>query len=184
MFMNKLVGVVLCGGESRRMGRDKGLIVRDGVSWAARMGRMLLPWGMPVVYSIRAGQEGAYSVVLPEACFVVDELDIGGPLNGLYSVHRRFVDRDLLLLACDMQDMDEEAMGELMEVYWKGGHEFYAYFDGAYAQPFCAIYTRFGLEKAFRELGEERSLRSVIGKGIVKKLDIRRTQAFANYNSL
>jgi molybdopterin-guanine dinucleotide biosynthesis protein A len=184
MFMNKLMGVVLCGGKSRRMGQDKGLIERDGVSWAVRVGQKLGLFGLPVLYSIRAGQEGAYSAVLPEAYFVTDALDLGGPLNGLFSVHRRFVDRDLLLLACDMQDMDEETIGELIEVYRKGGEEFYAYFDGEYAQPFCAIYTRFGLEKAFGELGQERSLRSVIGKGMVKRLDIRRAQAFENYNSL
>ncbi len=179
-----LIGVVLCGGRSRRMGRDKGLIERDGMSWAMRMGRKLAPLGLPVVYSIRAGQEDAYSAVLPEACLVADALELAGPMNGLFTVHRRFVDRDLLLLACDMQDMDEETIGDLMEAYRKGGKEFYAYYDGEYAQPFCAIYTRLGLEKAFGGLGEERSLRSVIGTGMVKRLDIRRAQAFENYNSL
>ncbi len=101
-----LIAVVLCGGQSSRMGRDKGLIERDGVCWAAWMGRKLSSFGLPVVYSVRAGQEAAYSAVLPEGSLIADAMDIGGPLNGLLSVHERFPGNDLLVLACDMQDMD------------------------------------------------------------------------------
>ena len=42
-----LMGLVLCGGESRRMERDKGLLLHDGVPWALYAGRKLMPW-MPV----------------------------------------------------------------------------------------------------------------------------------------
>jgi molybdopterin-guanine dinucleotide biosynthesis protein A len=184
IFMNRLTGVVLCGGESRRMGRDKGLIERDGVCWAARMGRLLAAFGMPVVYSIRAEQEAAYAAVLPGGGLIVDALEIAGPLNGLFSVQRRFVDRDLLVLACDMQDMDERTIGELIAEYKKGGAEFYVYYEGEFVQPFCAVYTAGGLERVFPILGEERRLRGVIGKGVVRRLEVRKKEAFGNYNSL
>ncbi|HEV3411030.1 MAG TPA: molybdenum cofactor guanylyltransferase [Puia sp.] len=180
--MNRLTGVVLCGGQSRRMGRDKGLIGWDGVCWAARMGRLLAAFGMPVVYSIRAEQEAAYSVVLPEARMVADAVEIDGPLNGLFSVHRRFVDRDLLVLACDMQDMDEVTIGELIGEYRKGGAEFYVYYEGEFVQPFCAVYTAAGLERVSSMLGEERRLRGVIEKGVVRRLEVRKKEAFGNYN--
>src|SRR5579872_6321749 len=97
--MAGLIGVVLCGGQSSRMGRDKGLIGRDGICWAVRMGRLLALSGLPVVYSIREGQESAYLTVLPDGCLIADAMDIGGPLNGLLSVRQRFPGRDLLLLA-------------------------------------------------------------------------------------
>lgn len=119
-----LIAVVLCGGQSSRMGRDKGLIERDGVCWAAWMGRKLSSFGLPVVYSIRAGQEAAYSAVLPHGWLIPDAMGIGGPLNGLFSVHERFPGNDLLVLACDMQDMDEATIGELIGEYRKGGRNF------------------------------------------------------------
>ena len=123
------------------MGRDKGLIERDGMTWAARMGRLAAAFGMPVVYSIRSGQEAEYSEALPGACLVEDVVGMAGPLNGLFSVHRTFFDRDLLLLACDMQDMDEGTIGELIRVYHRdGGYDWYGYEDGGFVQPFGAIY--------------------------------------------
>ncbi len=181
--MNKLAGVVLCGGESRRMGRDKGLIERDGVCWAVRMGQKLAVLGLPVVYSIRAGQEHAYSNVLPEGLMVVDALDLGGPLNGLFSVHRRFPGKDLLVLACDMQDMDGETVGSLVEAYCgERGFDYYVYEEGGFLQPFCAIYTGVGLDKAYGKMEEDRSLQRLIRNGKARMLRNGRGEAFGNYN--
>lgn len=179
-----LIGVVLCGGESRRMGRDKGLIERDGRCWAAWMGWKLALCGLPVVYSIRAEQEEAYAAVLPEACLVMDAIDLGGPLNGLMSVRRFFPGKDLLLLACDMQDVDGETIAELVKEYGAGGAEFYVYGDAELAQPFCAVYTAAGLARVLGRMGEGKSLRAVIGMGKVRRLEVRRPAAFGNYNSM
>jgi len=181
--MYKLIGVVLCGGESRRMGRDKGLIETDGLSWAERMALKLAEVELPVVYSVRVKQEKAYLAALGEATLVVDSVEIGGPLNGLYCVHRQFPGSDLLVLACDMQDMDALTIRELIGEYRKGGAEFYVYYEGGFAQPFCAIYTAQGLARVFDEIGEERRLRAIIERGVVRRLEVGRTGAFTNYNS-
>ena len=177
-----LTGVVLCGGKSRRMGRDKGLIEKDGVSWAAQTARKLANCGLPVLYSIRAEQAAAYAAKLGEAALVEDSVTIGGPLNGLLSIHLKFPEKDLLMIACDMQDMDEVTIGNLVNEYKKGGAEFYVYFDGDLAEPFCAIYTAAGLERVKEKLRGERRLRTVIGMGHVRKLAITRREAFGNYN--
>jgi molybdopterin-guanine dinucleotide biosynthesis protein A len=183
--MNDLTGVVLCGGQSSRMGRDKGLIERDGMVWAARVGRKLASLGMRVVYSVRAEQEAGYSAALPGAILIADASDIAGPLNGLFSVHRRYVDRDLLLLACDMQDMDEETIGELIRAYrCDRGFDCYVYEEGGFVQPFCCIYAGGWLERMRGEIREDRSLQSLIRKGRVRRLKVWRGEAFGNYNSM
>src|SRR5215472_5246904 len=91
-----LLGVVLCGGESRRMGRDKGLLLKDGVPWAKYVGQRLFGC-TEVFYSINSRQREAYSELFPANRLIVDALDIPGPLNGLLSAHRLMPGPDILL---------------------------------------------------------------------------------------
>jgi molybdopterin-guanine dinucleotide biosynthesis protein A len=185
--MNNLLGVVLCGGESRRMGRDKGLLEKDAVPWAVRMGGKLAPWRLPVVYSIHDRQQAAYAAILSPELLIVDALELPGPLNGLFSVHRRYPNRDLLLLACDMQDLDEITIRGLIGAYRGGGYEYYGYQAGpGFFQPFCAIYMGVALAEVCRSIMGSQSpglsLQSLLKKGNTKILMIDRMEAFANYN--
>jgi molybdopterin-guanine dinucleotide biosynthesis protein A len=127
-------------------------------------------------------QAAAYAAVLGEGKLVADEVEIGGPLNGLMSVHERCPEDDLLVLACDMQDIDEETILTLVDAYRIGGAEFYVYYDGEYSEPFCAVYTAAGLTRVKGKIGEERRMRAVIGMGNVRRLEIKRKEAFGNHN--
>lgn len=181
--MNNLVGVILCGGESRRMGRDKGLILKDGVPWALYMADKLTSFGLPVVFSVNAVQVDDYTVQFPGVRLLVDRevIPAGGPLKGLLSVHRQFPDKDLLLLACDMIDMDQATIGQLVEAYRAGGgYEWYAYREDEFFEPFCAIYTAAGLETGMQEL----SLQQLLRRGRTKGLAVTNSEAFKNYNAL
>ncbi|HVW60272.1 MAG TPA: molybdenum cofactor guanylyltransferase [Puia sp.] len=181
--MDKLMGVILCGGESRRMGRDKGLILKDGVPWALYMTDKLKPFSLSVVLSVNAVQADDYTAQFPPVRLVVDKEDIpaGGPLKGLLSVHERFPDKDLLLLACDMVDMDRATIGQLLEGYRAGGgYEWYAYRQEEFFEPFCAIYTAVGLTAAPPHISLQRLLR----QGRTKALAVSNKDAFRNYNTL
>ena len=163
------------------MGRDKGLILKDGIPWARHMADKLAPFDMPVIYSINPSQVDAYAAELPDVRFVVDNATVPGPLKGLLSVHAKFPDKDLLLLACDMPDMDHATIFQIIDAYRAGGpYEFYAYREGAFFQPFCSIYTSAGLKNYVEEV----SLQGLLRRGKTKCLAILRNEAFRNYNTL
>jgi molybdopterin-guanine dinucleotide biosynthesis protein A len=166
------------------MGRDKGLLLQAGVPWALYVGRKLMS-RMPVYYSIRPAQREAYTAILPAERLIPDTLDIGGPLNGLLSVNRRMPGSDILLVACDMLDLDEATLGMLIAAWQARGSsgpdaDFLAYGDERLWQPFCSIYTSRGLRKATAR----DSLQSLLRAGPTQPLPITDPAAFANYNSL
>ena len=186
-----LLGVVLCGGESRRMGRDKGLLITDGIPWALRMGEKLKPWNIPVVYSINKGQIEVYSAHLSAGTLVVDRIGLAGPMEGLLTVHAEYPDRDLLLLACDLQDLDEHTLSALIKSYLADEERrasAYAYADGAGMQPLCAIYTKVLLRSQYQRVAKgepvDLRLRSLLTSKGVRVLATVSERVFKNYNTL
>jgi molybdenum cofactor guanylyltransferase len=174
-----LLGVVLSGGESRRMGRDKGLVQTGGKPWVLLMGDKLARHHLSVVYSINKRQLIDYSALLPADRLVIDTDERQGPLNGLFSVHQKYPDRDLLLVACDMQDLDEATIHGLLMAYRAGGADFYVYEAEGFLQPFCGIYTARALTRA----GTETSLQGLLRTGVLRRLQ-GKPAAFRNYNTL
>lgn len=192
--MNNLLGVVLCGGESRRMGRDKGMLLQENKPWAIYMADKLVSFRVPVVFSINQRQWEAYSTLIPAGQLVIDSLELPGPLKGLLSVHKKFPDKDLLLLACDMIDLDDgtirKAIGAYCEEMEGPGEtsDFFVYQEDRFAQPFCGIYTANGLLQAAVTLGgqgqHDFSFQGLLGKGKTRRLMIDRPEAFTNYNTV
>ena len=187
--MEKLLGVVLCGGESRRMGRDKGLLPVGDTIWALSAAGKLTPFGIPVIFSINEKQRESYSAYISPDHLIIDTVAVKGPLKGLLSVHRKLPDRDLLLLACDMPDLNESTIQKMITVYRKESlHDFFVYQDFEFAQPFCGIYTSQGLKKEYALAlhGDlpDFSLQSILRKGTTMRLEIEHPEAFRNYNSL
>jgi len=178
--MPALMGVILCGGESRRMGRDKGLLEKEGTPWARHMADRLMPYGLPVVFSVNASQVDAYTLALPGARLIVDSVAADGPLKGLLSVHEQFPDKDLLLLACDMLDMDAVTLHQLIDAWREGGYELYAYQESAFFEPLCGIYTAAGLAGSHTAV----SLQQLLRQAKTKSLVMVNNEAFRNYNTM
>lgn len=162
------------------MGRDKGLLIKDGIPWAEHMANLLTRCHLPVVFSVNASQLAAYANSLPGARLVADNGTADGPLKGLLSVHEQFPDKDLLLLACDMLDMEEHTIKQLVEEYRKEDYNFYAYVENNFFQPLCGIYTATGLTGPHDAL----SLQQLLRQGKTKSLVITNNEAFRNYNTL
>ncbi|MDP4245387.1 MAG: molybdenum cofactor guanylyltransferase [Bacteroidota bacterium] len=182
-----LIGVVLCGGESSRMGRDKGSLLRNGTPWALVMAGLLDSLHIPVLFSINPAQAEQYASFIPIDRLVPDTSALAGPLKGLLSVHERFPSKDILLLACDMLDLDEATIVKVLDARRADDrHDFYVYADNRFAQPFCGIYTARGLAPISRSAATrtDLSLQSLLKGGNTLALEVERSEAFGNYNAL
>src|SRR5690349_13098964 len=120
-----LLGVVLCGGESKRMGSDKGLLVLNGKTWSEHIADKLKLLNLPVVVSINQSQRELYNRIFSEKHLIVDELPMHGPLNGLLTVHKASPAKDILLFACDLIEMDETTIINLIDAYEKNEAEYF-----------------------------------------------------------
>ncbi len=176
----------MCGGQSLRMGTDKGLMPVDGTCRAAYMANKLKALTLPHTISVNKNQPQSYKAYFDEDDMVIDSLDIAGPLNGLLSVHAKFPHDDLLLLACDMINMQPETLNRLKECYIAEPHyDFYVYQNKEFAEPFCGIYTAKGLSLLMQKETSGLSgisLQKVLNMGDTFRLPVTDPGSFNNFN--
>jgi len=102
----KITGVLLTGGESRRMGRNKALLEIDGKSLIERNLEVLSHVCSEVLISSR--EEALYQGY---GYPIITDVVIGkGPLGGLYAVLQKARYEQLFLVGCDMPFLQEEAI--------------------------------------------------------------------------
>jgi molybdenum cofactor guanylyltransferase len=138
-----LNGLLLAGGKSSRMGRDKASLVvhADGCTQAANGLRLLEPVCAQVFLSLRDGQ------ARPTGCDKFDALrdsaSFGGPLAGILAALERAPDAAWLVLACDLPFVSAEVIRGLVVARERGGAlPFIAYASSSdgLPEPLCAIY--------------------------------------------
>jgi molybdopterin-guanine dinucleotide biosynthesis protein A len=99
-----------------------------------------------------------------------------------------YPDNDLLLVACDMIDMQEITLQNLVKTYTQQpGFDFYAYRNNGFFEPFCAIYTAKGLQSLFYKYDApdlaHMSLQRILREGNAVSLPVTEEASFNNYNS-
>lgn len=175
-----LLAAVLCGGFSTRMGRDKGLIPSGNNIQAVTIGRKAMELGLPVVYSVRREQAAFYATYIPSPQLVIDRTEFEGPLRGLASLHQVLSQKDFLLLACDMPDIQLNTLQLLIDAYRNGRHHFYSFFSDGFFQPFCSVYTAAGLHAMLPQ--QPYSLQRVLQEGNTARLNAPAGELFRNFN--
>lgn len=153
MTSETIYGLVLAGGESRRMGRDKALLVRDGQSQLAHITALLEGITDRVYVSSRQEQQDD-----PERSRfenIVDRYEGIGPIAGILSAMDAHPHADWLVVACDLPNIDERTLAFLIE---KAEPEqpftaFKSSYDGL-PEPLCALY-RSGSEGIIRQFVED-----------------------------
>lgn len=146
----KLIGVVMCGGQSSRMGTDKGLLLQNNVTWASMAAQKLKPYVADVYFSININQIKHYSEVFEVSKLIPDSLEIHGPLCGLLSVHQKLNSNDLLILACDMIAIQPKTIEKLVNLHAVNQkNEVFVYKNNTELEPLMGIHTAKGLNKIF-----------------------------------
>jgi molybdopterin-guanine dinucleotide biosynthesis protein A len=120
--------VLLTGGASRRMGRDKATLLVEGTPQAERLLAALKSIGQPVTVLGRQALEGA--------AFLSDEEEFGGPLSAL----ARFVPSEerVFVLSCDLPLFDPRTV-EGLRSHLGDADAAVPILDG-WRQPLCALY--------------------------------------------
>ena len=162
------------------MGTDKGLIIKDDLPWFLHIGNLIESLGLPVYYSIRSEQLDSYKKYVDEELLIIDDSISEGPLRGVLTALKATNADALLVLACDMQELQTPALDLLLDAYEVIHYDFYAYNDGHYFLPFPAIYSRHGLEK----MNEVKSLQQLLKQGNTCSLMMPGEEQFSNFNKL
>lgn len=111
-----MIGVVLAGGRSTRLGQDK---VRlrlpgDGRDMLARTADLLAACTDGVVISCRAPDAGEETLALPGIRSIPDAEPGLGPLGGVWSALRE-LRQPILVLSCDLPFMDMPTLRRLID---------------------------------------------------------------------
>lgn len=152
-----MLGVVLCGGQSSRMGSDKGLIINEARTWAQTAVDKLAILSIPVKISVNETQYPDYSKVFAASDLITDDstLAIRGPLLGVLSAHLQNPAADIILLACDMPLMESIIIKELYTYYEQHkNYDAYIFTNDGEPEPLCAVYTAAGLFKIITSLNK------------------------------
>lgn len=141
-----LFGLVLAGGASRRMGRDKAALAYRGRTQLERTFDLVARHTDRAFVSVR--REQAADPARAGYPQIVDAIEDAGPIAGIAAAQAAHPGVGWLVVACDLPFLDDAAL-ELL-VARRGTHPITAYrssHDGL-PEPLCAIYepaTRSGI---------------------------------------
>src|SRR4051812_45845559 len=151
-------GIVLCGGESRRMGRAKAWLPFAGEIMLPRVVRLLGEVVSPLVVVAAPGQE--LPALPTEIELVRDEEKGRGPLQGLLAGLQALGGRAeaAYLSSCDVPFLRPTFVRRLIALL--GSHDICVPRVGDYHHPLAAVY-RLGVLPKVRRLLQESRLRPV-----------------------
>ena len=135
-----LYGLVLTGGKSERMKRDKALIEYKGVPHAKYIFDILKAYCDEVYLSARENQW--VGTPLEQLPVIVDSVPGKGPVSGILSAFQKHSDANWLVVACDLVHFNETTVEELLSHYQP--HKIataYRNREKEFPEPLCTIYT-------------------------------------------
>ena len=132
-----LLGAVICGGASSRMGRDKALLLWRGRALLDHAVAALTPWCEQVL--LCSGDRVRY----PERGLVcaLDPVGGAGPLAGLCAALLAARERPVLVLACDMPRVSQALLSGLLTAFFRQPQDACLCVSQGGLEPLCAVYA-------------------------------------------
>lgn len=135
-----LCGLVLAGGDSRRMGTDKAALLTDGVSQLERTVLLLERLIDNVHVSVRATDElRALFNCIPDNDHALGAA-VRGPAAGILSAHLAHPECAWLVVACDMPLVGAELLQELLAARDPAAPATCWADESGTPEPLCAVY--------------------------------------------
>lgn len=140
-----IVGLVLSGGHSRRMGRDKGAIKNDqGKQWVHAQADTLAQFMQEVFISCRKEQAEDYAGPYP---FIFDQWDSQGPMTGLLTAMVQHTGTAFFVLGVDLFPSDDSVYRQLIEARSPDKLATIVIQPDGYLQPLMGIWEPLAKEK-------------------------------------
>jgi molybdopterin-guanine dinucleotide biosynthesis protein A len=178
--------LLMAGGESRRMGRDKATLVVGGEELWRRQVRTLREAGASEIIVARAGRE---SLDEPGLRTVPDAAPGCGPLGGLVAGLRPAKTRWILVLAVDLPLMPAGFLREMIAMAELDGRGVVPVIDGRF-EPLAAVYVNGCLALAEESLlSQQLSMQALVHlcltAGLMRSFEVRAHERayFRNVNT-
>jgi molybdopterin-guanine dinucleotide biosynthesis protein A len=153
-------GIILSGGESRRLGTDKGLINVDRKPLIQYVLDVIAPLVDEIIVVVKTQEQGARIRVACKGNFVIvlDESEIACPLNGVFAGTKKARGEISLLLACDMPLLSKDVLSLLLCLCSSHGAVIPRWPNG-YIEPLHASYNTFKVYEATAQAIDAKELR-------------------------
>lgn len=179
-----LYGLVLSGGQSSRMGSDKGLLEYHGIPQRNYLFDLLSKFCEKTFYSVRIDQSDSFPKNAP---LIIDRDEYRGPLNGIMSAHGQFPEAAWLVVACDLPLLAASNIETLIkERNPKMDATAFATTASGLPEPLIAIWEPTALQKipAYMKIAKSSCARKFLINSSVHLIHPEKDEQLFNANSL
>lgn len=184
LLNNHLIGISLCGGESKRMNSDKALLeYEDEAQWKT-VSKMLEPFCKKIVISINENQWENWAKN-EDHHFIIDDEKYKnhGPLSGILSVIDKFPNQGFMILGTDFPFIKSEHLTKLSNER-SSSFEAVCFEEEGFLQPLISILENYSIPKLqdFFANGND-SLRQFFGEIKTKVIPTNSENFLENINT-
>ncbi len=186
MSKRRPLGLLLAGGRSKRMQKDKAGLIHDpsGLTYAEYLYKEMQNVCDKVYVSVRENQKIKGFNTEDYPC-IYDTAESKGPLSGILAAMSYKPDALWLVVACDLPNVDTSVLGKLIQSY--GENELflaYASSSDGLPEPLCALYHGSAADRLKSYLEEEiRCPRKILIREKSRILELDDPGALANMNT-